>query len=138
MDCVQDEGPTVICLKIGEGDGISGICLRNLASESSGPCGGALKDTYANCSAPYVCRADLQCHYPSTLGQSCSSLGSDTCAAASVCDVGGTYLCRNAVAVGQACGNAHDCENFACLGGLCRVYPDLALSFYCQQRLPLP
>jgi hypothetical protein len=136
MDCQQNRDSSVVCFRIGEEAGVNGVCLRNQTSGPNWPCGGALGGEYANCTAPLVCGEDLLCHAPYSLGEYCSSLGGDTCELGSVCDISGTNLCRSAVTIGEPCSSKYDCENFACLGGRCRVYPDLALSWYCRERLP--
>lgn len=138
MDCNQAADETVICFRIGTELGVTGVCLRNLQSGSDEICGGANGTTNANCLAPLACAADLRCHPRAKLRESCSDLGGDTCETGSVCDVGGSRLCKRAFALGEPCTRDSECENFACLGGSCRVYPDLALSWYCQERLPRP
>lgn len=137
-DCQKNERTAVICMKIGEDSGVAGHCLRNQLNQLGDRCGGATAIDYANCAAPYVCDLDLRCRTRFDLASACNTLGGDTCVPGAVCDVDGGAVCRPAIPVGAPCSSPTDCENFACLGGLCRPYPDLSLSWYCQERLAAP
>jgi hypothetical protein len=132
MDCQQDDGPTVLCIRVSKAADVSGTCMRHLLSDADGPCGGAKGDYTANCGAPNVCGPTATCHSPFALGDSCDGLGGDTCGGGSVCDRDGSGLCRSANAFGTSCNGPNECENFACIDDVCRVSPDLKFALYAR------
>ena len=136
LDCAGDEAAVGTCLLLGDETGVNGTCVNTVLSQVGEPCGGIRDNTNWKCLAPNVCGEDLRCRTPFSIGQACDHLGGDTCAESAVCAVKPASICRVARSPDEPCTTDDQCENFACIAGRCRVYPDLQLAWYCQARLP--
>jgi hypothetical protein len=129
MDCAKHDNRQLRC--VGAGSYPIRVCTEVQTSDVGGPCGGLDGYTQFKCRAPYVCGRNFTCEVRLALGADCDRLDGDPCASSLVCDSGHTNRCAPARAVGAACDDINQCENFAC-SDVCHVAPDLLISYYCR------
>jgi hypothetical protein len=120
-DCAANEtqgGYTSCALALGQ---VEGVCVRRQRRAEGESC--AREKERVECNWPLLCDEETEvCVKRPKLGEPCMTGASwgDTCAQGSVCDRMGTKRCVKPKPVGKPCETLEECEDLACVDGLCR------------------
>jgi hypothetical protein len=123
LDCAPSGRTDRYNICIGGPKGAPSVCTRVDRRSAGQSCGQPVDEVWSECTPPLLCDTEREiCVRRAKLGEPCLTgpLWGDTCDVGLVCDRNGSKRCVKPTPVGGPCTSVDECENLACVEGVCR------------------